>query len=165
MKNEFSIQVLLSVLAILVILFFSFQYRQQISSFNKQLEPTTSTSIKEKATQGMKLSMEEIQKHNTPSDCWLVIENNVYDVTQYLSLHPGGANRITPYCGQDATTAFLTQGGRGSHSMEAVQQLGLLLLGPINSTVSPSRIHQQGNTINNSVNTGKLNTGGEKDDD
>ena len=109
--------------------------------------------------------MDEVKKHTMSSDCWLIIESNVYDVSQYLSLHPGGADRITPYCGQDATTAFLTQGGRGSHSAQAVAQLGLLLLGPLNSTASQNMINQQKDSINNSINSGKLNNGAGKDDD
>eukprot|EP00894_Picocystis_sp_ML_P000578 jgi/Pico_ML_1/51095/g2182.t2 len=36
--------------------------------------------------------MEEVQKHNTEDDCWLVIGEKVYDVTAYLPEHPGGAD-------------------------------------------------------------------------
>ena len=30
----------------------------------------------------------EVSKHNTNEDCWIVIENNVYDVTKFLDSHP-----------------------------------------------------------------------------
>lgn len=39
----------------------------------------------------MPLDAAEVAKHNTPSSCWIVISGKVYDVTQYLEHHPGGA--------------------------------------------------------------------------
>lgn len=71
----------------------------------------------------------QVSKHRNPSDCWLIINNNVYDATAYLSQHPGGEAFIEQFCGQDATTAFATQGGGGSHSTEAQQLLSDLRIG------------------------------------
>ena len=45
-------------------------------------------------------------KHNVPGDCWLAINNKVYNATNFLSRHSGGASAIIPYCGKDATAAF-----------------------------------------------------------
>jgi cytochrome b5 len=39
-------------------------------------------------------SKEEIAKHNTLQDCWLIIDGSVYDVTKFLPLHPAGKNII-----------------------------------------------------------------------
>ena len=33
-------------------------------------------------------SIEEITKHNTDSSCWIYANNKVYDVTEYIKLHP-----------------------------------------------------------------------------
>lgn len=93
---------------------------------------------------GTTLTTTEIQKHNQASDCWLIIENKVYSATDYLNLHPGGADRIIPYCGQDATQAFMTKDGQGSHSQAAFQDLTQLYLGDVNGiikqTPNPSAI-------------------------
>ncbi len=81
------------------------------------------------------LSSVEINKHNNPSDCWLLIQGKVYVVSDFLSRHPGGAGFITPYCGRDATQPFLTKAGKGSHSQEAYKLLGLIYIGDQNGKV------------------------------
>lgn len=37
------------------------------------------------------LSIEEVKAHNSREDCWVVIEDKVWDVTDFLSEHPGGS--------------------------------------------------------------------------
>lgn len=92
----------------------------------QQTQPTNTTPV-----QPAGISEAEVAKHNKPSDCWIIISSNVYDVGNYLELHPGGADVIIPYCGRDATQAFNTQGGRGRHNSEATQELQKHLLGPL----------------------------------
>lgn len=82
---------------------------------------------------GVTLTTAEIAKHNQASDCWIIIKNKVYNVTDYLNLHPGGADRIIQYCGTDATQAYATKDGRGSHSQQADQELTNLYIGDVNS--------------------------------
>ncbi len=90
------------------------------------------------ATSGatVSLALANIATHSTPQDCWIIISSKVYDVTNYLNLHPGGRNRIIPYCGQDATQAFATKGGQGQHSSQAQQDLAALYLGPVGGTAT-----------------------------
>jgi cytochrome b involved in lipid metabolism len=97
-----------------------------------------------------------------PTDCWIIIQNYVYDATSYSSLHPGGPSRITLYCGQDATSAYSTQGGKGSHSASAYQDLSILKLGRLNESVVISDVSQK---INDAIQSNKLQGKGESDDD
>ncbi|KAI8875301.1 hypothetical protein K501DRAFT_261360 [Backusella circina FSU 941] len=52
------------------------------------------------------LSLQEIEKHNTRTDLWVIIHGKVYDLTEFLPEHPGGAKIIMKYAGKDATKAF-----------------------------------------------------------
>lgn len=79
------------------------------------------------------LSVVAVAEHASPADCWIIVSSKVYDVTTYLARHPGGAFRITPYCGKDATVAFQTQGGEGTHSSVATQDLLALYVGEVSS--------------------------------
>ncbi|SCU82633.1 LAMI_0C00232g1_1 [Lachancea mirantina] len=52
------------------------------------------------------ISVDEVMLHNKPLDCWIVLNGEVYDVTAFLQLHPGGASRIMEVAGNDATEKF-----------------------------------------------------------
>merc|ERR1712226_1534390 len=52
------------------------------------------------------LTMEEVAKHTTKADCWVVVHNRVLDVTSFLSEHPGGELAILTFAGKDATAEF-----------------------------------------------------------
>jgi cytochrome b involved in lipid metabolism len=52
------------------------------------------------------IGAEEVAKHNTRADCWVIVEGQVYDVTAYLDAHPTDADCILRFAGQDMTPAF-----------------------------------------------------------
>ena len=33
---------------------------------------------------------DEVAQHNKIGDCWIVVDNRVYDVSKFMHLHPGG---------------------------------------------------------------------------
>jgi len=51
-------------------------------------------------------TLEEVAKHNKESDCWVVVNGQVLDVTKFLPDHPGGAKAILLYAGKDASEEF-----------------------------------------------------------
>lgn len=41
----------------------------------------------------------EVAKHNNKKSAWIVLDSNAYDVTSFLSKHPGGAAIILKQAG------------------------------------------------------------------
>ena len=65
------------------------------------------------------ISITEVAQHSAADDCWSVVNGNVYDLTQWISAHPGGSGSIESMCGVDATTAFNNQhNGQGEPEAE-----------------------------------------------
>ncbi|VVB99143.1 Cytochrome b5-like Heme/Steroid binding domain protein [uncultured archaeon] len=50
-------------------------------------------------------SLQEVTQHNTPQDCWMAINENVYNMTDFISNSPN-AKTLDTSCGTDATAAF-----------------------------------------------------------
>ena len=53
-----------------------------------------------------KIPLSEIEKHNKENDCWVILYDKVYDLTEFINEHPGGKDSIMLYAGKDATEAF-----------------------------------------------------------
>ncbi|KAM4572781.1 acyl-CoA Delta-4 desaturase-like [Odontesthes bonariensis] len=86
---------------------------------------------------------EEVQKHCSRSDRWLVINRKVYNVTQWCKRHPGGSLVISHYAGEDATEAF-----NAFHPDQRFVQKFLrpLLIGELAAT-EPSQDHNKNAAI------------------
>lgn len=52
------------------------------------------------------LTLAEVKKHNQADDAWIVIDGDVYDVTKFAKMHPGGKQTLLDYAGRDATEDF-----------------------------------------------------------
>ncbi|KIW17998.1 hypothetical protein PV08_02285 [Exophiala spinifera] len=52
------------------------------------------------------LGRSNIRQHSSRQSCWLIISGIVYDVTNFVDSHPGGASLILKYAGKDATQAY-----------------------------------------------------------
>ncbi|KAL6710366.1 hypothetical protein ACN47E_009312 [Coniothyrium glycines] len=48
----------------------------------------------------------EVARHNDKKSCWIVLDSKAYDVTSFMSEHPGGAPIILKNAGSDATEEF-----------------------------------------------------------
>ena len=53
-----------------------------------------------------KFTMAEVAKHNTQEDCWIILDERVYDITKFIDSHPGGVGPVVNMAGKDATDVF-----------------------------------------------------------
>eukprot|EP01041_Mallomonas_annulata_P004222 gene4222-8400_t len=47
----------------------------------------------------------DVALHNQKSDAWIIVDNKVYDVTDYVDFHPGG-DSILSNVGRDSSEGF-----------------------------------------------------------
>ncbi|EAA12532.2 cytochrome b5-like [Anopheles arabiensis] len=73
------------------------------------------------------ISLSEVAYHDCYDDCWIVLYDRVYDITNFLRLHPGGHDVLVENAGRDATIAFLNAG----HSAMAIKSLKLYEIGEL----------------------------------
>eukprot|EP01110_Echinostelium_bisporum_P007348 TRINITY_DN27_c0_g1_i1.p1 TRINITY_DN27_c0_g1~~TRINITY_DN27_c0_g1_i1.p1 ORF type:complete len:639 (+),score=390.60 TRINITY_DN27_c0_g1_i1:60-1976(+) len=59
-----------------------------------------------KADKNKVYTKDEVSKHNTEKDCWVIVNGQVLDVTHFLKDHPGGKKAIMLFAGKDATEEF-----------------------------------------------------------
>lgn len=50
-------------------------------------------------------TLEDLKSHNRKNDCWMAIEGRVYDVTKYITFHPGG-DILLDAAGKDGTSLY-----------------------------------------------------------
>merc|ERR1719331_949451 len=55
---------------------------------------------------GAGITAEEVAKHNNKQSCWVILHDQVLDVTDFLKDHPGGELAILTFAGKDATEEF-----------------------------------------------------------
>lgn len=75
---------------------------------------------------------EEVAKHNKPEDAWIIVDGNVYDITKFARLHPGGKETLLDYAGQDATEDFF-----GLHRLEVLDKYARLKKGRLQDAGAP----------------------------
>eukprot|EP00271_Cylindrocystis_brebissonii_P012973 TRINITY_DN32500_c0_g1_i1.p1 TRINITY_DN32500_c0_g1~~TRINITY_DN32500_c0_g1_i1.p1 ORF type:complete len:165 (+),score=39.12 TRINITY_DN32500_c0_g1_i1:479-973(+) len=78
-------------------------------------------------------TLEDAKKHTTMKDCWLIINEKVYDVTSFLDDHPGGDEILVSATGEDATEMFEDIG----HSKSARKQMEQYCIGRMDVTTLP----------------------------
>ncbi|OAK99499.1 hypothetical protein IQ06DRAFT_251656 [Phaeosphaeriaceae sp. SRC1lsM3a] len=55
---------------------------------------------------GLTVTVEEIKKHDKENDCWIVVNDIVWDITDFIPSHPGGNEIITKHAGFDASMSY-----------------------------------------------------------
>jgi cytochrome b involved in lipid metabolism len=111
------------------------------ASWEKRINPvsqvtdssgTATNSLPAENSGPIELSMATVAQRNTPANCWAVVSNQVYNLTAYITAHPGGAVNITNLCGTDATAAFANEHGQSDKPNTALKSF---VIGALGSTI------------------------------
>lgn len=86
--------------------------------------PTTPAATK-------RYSMQSVAAHNRPDNCWMAINGQVYDLPTYLPQHPTAPDVIVPWCGKEATHAYVTKNRGRPHSPYATELLKRYWIGEL----------------------------------
>ena len=140
-------------LAIFALLIWVILAKPPIVGTNMPINNNSSNNSSNSA--GIVLTITEVAKHNSKSDCWMIINNKAYNLTNFINSHPGGAYTIIPYCGKDGSVGFATKDRGQPHSSRADNLLNSYYLGELNGTTNV----QQVQSIQNQP---KPNTGGDE---
>ncbi|KAK4131293.1 hypothetical protein BT67DRAFT_427849 [Trichocladium antarcticum] len=83
----------------------------------------------EAGTPQKQFTREEVEKHDKDGDCWIVVDNKVYDASSVLAWHPGGKASIMAHAGKchHATTEEFAS----IHDDFAYQKLHECVLGQV----------------------------------
>ncbi|VDM38854.1 unnamed protein product [Toxocara canis] len=71
------------------------------------------------------INIEEVAKHNTAASIWMIYEDKVLDITNFLDKHPGGDSILLEVAGQDGTSRFRDI----RHSKDAVKMIDQYVIG------------------------------------
>jgi len=80
---------------------------------------TRSGGIAPDAACAQLITLAEVQKHNSQGDSWTVIHGKVWDITEWIPEHPGGAAVLSQYAGKVKGKG----GGQGRAAVCAVLHL------------------------------------------
>jgi len=109
------------------------------ATWKDRIDQTQATALEETGPKPINpagtinLSNSEIKTHNLKSDCWSIVNANVYNLTSYVKSHPGGASVIANICGKDGSKAFVNQ-----HNTQGKPNnvLSSFLLGPVGASIT-----------------------------
>ena len=87
---------------------------------------TKSTTVTKTTTASTQYSSATVATHNSETNCWTIINGNVYNLTSWIHQHPVGSQAILSLCGIDGTQAFNDQHGGQSRPE---QELKSFLIG------------------------------------
>ena len=113
-------------MAIIMIIFAVFLFTACPSNVDDETENSNGNPDPNAAT----YTLQDLENAKNEGKCWTAINGNVYDLTDYISQHPGG-NIINEDCGMDSSDLFETRpmGSGTPHSVNARQILDTYYIG------------------------------------
>lgn len=88
------------------------------------------------------VSLEELARHDDRASCWKAIRGTVYDVTDFIDLHPTPPSVMLEWCGREATEPWETKGYGEPHSPAAEAMLEDYLVGRLAEPAGRNRTRE-----------------------
>jgi len=73
------------------------------------------------------ISLKEVEEHDSSDSLWIVIDDKIYDLTDFAAEHPGGSHVLEENAGREATQEFEDAG----HSDDARAMMKDFLIGQL----------------------------------
>ncbi len=97
-----------------------------VSCSTTSVTPTETTPVSTTQTESetitptvAALSLVDLAKHSTQTDCWTAVRGDVYNITGAFGKHKGGDEALMKICGKDGTEIFTKKHG-GQENPEKV---------------------------------------------
>ncbi|XP_013162143.1 PREDICTED: cytochrome b5-like isoform X2 [Papilio xuthus] len=87
------------------------------------------------------ITSDEVKRHHDRRSAWIIIHNDVYDVTSFLGEHPGGEESLLEFAGKDGTKGFEDVG----HSQDAREMLVKYKIGTLPACEITKKVHSCSN--------------------
>lgn len=84
---------------------------------------------------------DEVSKHDSPQDAWVVVDGRVCDVTGFIRAHPGGLGVLEGHLGRDITNV-LRSSDFHLHSRSAYEILDQCCIGRLHGALSQSKVRE-----------------------
>jgi cytochrome b involved in lipid metabolism len=111
---------------VIILLVGGLVYLQNRDTIAPDASADTNTGASASGTESY--TMAEVEEHGDDASCWTVIDGGVYDLTRWISQHPGGQAAIESICGIDGTAAFR---GQHDHAQEQENILATFKIGTL----------------------------------
>lgn len=97
----------------------------ELPNTEQQSAPPDSPPIDFETSPADFITKAELAQHSTANDCWVSYKGEVYDVTNFLAKHPGGAGAIIPHCGTAEQFERAFAGQHGTSQFKTLRREGV----------------------------------------
>lgn len=91
-------------------------------------EVTVNTNTGERTPEIKQFTLADIATHKDASSCYSAISKDVYDLTAFVNMHPGGKDKILSICGTDGTQTFMNKHKGGEKYMKTLSRFKIGVL-------------------------------------
>jgi cytochrome b involved in lipid metabolism len=99
------------------------------SAGSESINPSANETSTTSSTTMGSYTLDQVAMHKTQTDCWTAINGKVYNLTPFVTKHPGGVDNIIKVCGIDGTTLFANQhdSQKNPNTALSMMQIGVLV--------------------------------------